>query len=66
MNREDDYFYSYRMCPPNTPVKYFFSNPIEGLSLFAKDQRTTCLGEYETLRKSGVPLLYSDGTFMQS
>lgn len=66
MDREDDYFCLYRMCPPNSQVKYFFSNPLQGVQLFAKDQRTTYLNEYVNLRKTGVLLVYSDGTYMQS
>jgi len=37
MNKGPENFYIYRMCPPNSKVHYFFSNPVLGVQLIGKD-----------------------------
>jgi hypothetical protein len=37
MSKNQESFYLYRMCPPNSKVHYFFSNPLLDVQLIAKD-----------------------------
>jgi hypothetical protein len=37
MMKGPESFYLVRMCPPNRKVHYFFSNPVLGVQVIAKD-----------------------------
>ncbi|KAM3131808.1 hypothetical protein pb186bvf_016058 [Paramecium bursaria] len=62
MEDQEGYFQVYKMCPPNTLIRYFFSNPIQGIIACAKDQPMTQTLIDSQLRKFGIPIKYSDGS----
>ncbi|KAM3145065.1 hypothetical protein pb186bvf_002740 [Paramecium bursaria] len=55
-----------RMCPPNQIIRYFFSNPVQSILSYARDQGTIHTAQYSQLRNIGIPLQYSDGTVLMS
>ncbi|CAK73116.1 unnamed protein product (macronuclear) [Paramecium tetraurelia] len=62
----DGYFTLYRMCPPNQTIRYFFSNPVQNVQVYAKDQRTIQTQTHSQLRNFGVQMEYSNGKVLQS
>ncbi|CAD8081151.1 unnamed protein product [Paramecium sonneborni] len=62
----DGYFILYRMCPPNQTIRYFFSNPVENVQVYAKDQKTIQTQIHSQLRNFGVQMEYSNGKILQS
>ncbi|CAD8094383.1 unnamed protein product [Paramecium sonneborni] len=53
LNKE---FFFVKMCPPNTSIKYFFTNPILGIQCIAEDQNVLSL--HQAL--PSIPFLYNN------
>ncbi|KAM3145071.1 hypothetical protein pb186bvf_002746 [Paramecium bursaria] len=64
MEQIDEYFQIFKMCPPNVPIKYFFSNPIIGIIACARDQGMVSTKKDIHIKRHKFPIQYSDGTIM--
>jgi hypothetical protein len=50
MTQVQEQFFLYKLCPPNSKVHYFFSNPIKSIQTVAKDQLIMDVEETDPLR----------------
>ena len=56
----DDYYEVYRMCPPKTSVKFFFTDPMHERVLLSKDHKIV-----ESDTKINFEIEYADGTIIR-
>lgn len=58
-------YYLYRMCPPNSVVYYFFTNPVMGIQTVAKNQLTTQTPESDPLSHEIQEFLYNGSVLIE-